>query len=232
VLDITYRTDRLLERFFTFLDREIGFANTLIVLSADHGVAPMPEVVNRMNPRSGAKRIDMSVISGAASAALDAEYGTQLGKWILHHDGPYIYLDETLLALRGIVIEDAERTVKDALTRLPEVFAAYTKSELRRLRDAGQSSDVLLSFHPERSGNILYVTAPYVVETEHAQGAEHGVPWSYDTQVPMFWLGPTIRAGTYHTEVFVADVAPTLAAILRIGRPSGARGRVLTEILR
>jgi predicted AlkP superfamily pyrophosphatase or phosphodiesterase len=232
ILDVTYRTDRLLERFFTFLDREVGLANTLIVLTADHGVAPLPEVMNRMNPRSGAKRIDMTLLSAAATAALDAEYGAQLGSWILHHDGPYIYLDETLLALRGIVIEDAERTVKNALARRPEVFAAYTKSELRRLRDAGQLSDVLLSFHPERSGNILYITAPYVVETEHAQGAEHGQPWSYDTHVPMIWLGPWVRAGTYHTELFVADIAPTLAAILGIDRPAGAKGRVLMEILR
>jgi predicted AlkP superfamily pyrophosphatase or phosphodiesterase len=46
VRDISLRTDRLLEKFFQFVDRKVGLANTIIVLSADHGVAPIVEVNN------------------------------------------------------------------------------------------------------------------------------------------------------------------------------------------
>ena len=37
-------TDKLLEKFFAFVDHSIGMENVLVVLTADHGVAPVPEV--------------------------------------------------------------------------------------------------------------------------------------------------------------------------------------------
>ncbi len=40
VEDMTLRTDRVLADFFGYLDQRIGLANTIIVLTADHGVAP------------------------------------------------------------------------------------------------------------------------------------------------------------------------------------------------
>jgi hypothetical protein len=39
-----------------------------------------------------------------------------------------------------------------------------------------------------------------------------------------------VKAGEYRTRVAVVDIAPTLASLLRIETPSGAVGRVLTEI--
>lgn len=43
VRDISIRTDRLLGKLFDFVNQRIGTGNTLVVLTADHGVAPLPE---------------------------------------------------------------------------------------------------------------------------------------------------------------------------------------------
>lgn len=231
VLDVTVRTDRLLERFFDFLDAEVGLENTVIVLTADHGVAPAPEVMNRLNPGAGALRLHTDTVAAAAAAALEERWGA--ADWLDHVDGPYVYLNEPLIASRGIPQEEAEEVVRQALLeRVPGIFEAHTRTELRRLRAAGHRTRLLLSFDPERSGHVMYVTAPYVVEEDDPAGTTHGSPWSYDSHVPILFFGGAIEPGTYHTAASVADIAPTLSAILRIRPPAAAEGRVLTEILR
>jgi len=44
MLDMQVRLDRMLQQFFQYLDKEIGMRHMVIVLTADHGVAPIPEV--------------------------------------------------------------------------------------------------------------------------------------------------------------------------------------------
>src|SRR5262249_35034090 len=41
-------TDRQLADFFTFLGHQVGLANVWIALSADHGIAPLPEVAKSL----------------------------------------------------------------------------------------------------------------------------------------------------------------------------------------
>jgi hypothetical protein len=63
--------------------------------------------------------------------------------------------------------------------------------------------------------------------------AMHGSPWTYDTHVPLLFLGtPWVKGGAYLQPSEPADLAPTLSRILSIPPPSGSEGRVLSEILR
>jgi arylsulfatase A-like enzyme len=62
-------------------------------------------------------------------------------------------------------------------------------------------------------------------------GTTHGTAFTYDTHVPVIFMGAPARAGTYDGRIAVNDIAPTLAAILETPLPSGSQGRVLTEIL-
>jgi len=91
---------------------------------------------------------------------------------------------------------------------------------------------VLAGINAARSGNVLYVTAPFVIEDSGQAGTTHGSPWSYDERVPMLWYGAAIAPGAYGTAAVVRDLAPTLARILGVESPTGATGRVLTEVLR
>src|SRR5947208_3760446 len=44
VRDISIRTDQTLKKLMDFIDARRGEGNTLVVFTADHGVAPVPEV--------------------------------------------------------------------------------------------------------------------------------------------------------------------------------------------
>jgi arylsulfatase A-like enzyme len=61
--------------------------------------------------------------------------------------------------------------------------------------------------------------------------ATHGSPWAYDTHVPVILAGPGIPPGRIARRVETVDLAPTIAAYLGTGLPSGTRGRLLVEVL-
>jgi arylsulfatase A-like enzyme len=67
----------------------------------------------------------------------------------------------------------------------------------------------------------------YLTETT---GTSHGTPYWYDTHVPVIFLGPQIKPGTFHQNIAINDIAPTLATLLGVETPSGSIGRVLSEI--
>lgn len=232
MMDVTVRTDRLLEGFFGFLDKHVGLSNVLIVLTGDHGVAPLPEVMRKRDPTSGAGRFDESTAGAAAEAALRSRYGRadSLG-WIVYQDFPHLYLNLRSLREKGIAVEEAEAVAKGAVEKVPGVNAAYSASELERQRTQGVHSPAELSFYPGRSGNILYQLLPYRIPGSKPVGTTHGSPWPYDMQVPILWFGASIKPGAYQTTVSVADIAPTLYVLLGVSPPSRARGRVLREML-
>jgi predicted AlkP superfamily pyrophosphatase or phosphodiesterase len=71
-------TDRLLEKLFQAVDGRVGAGNYLVVFTADHGVAPVPEVnVARKMPGG---RIDPAAIRAAVQIALVKKYGA--GEWL------------------------------------------------------------------------------------------------------------------------------------------------------
>jgi predicted AlkP superfamily pyrophosphatase or phosphodiesterase len=233
VMDIVIRTDRLLERLFAFVDKQVGLANTLIVLTADHGVAPLPDLVEAIKPGAGrGHRVNPATVAAAVKARLDRRFGTVAAPgWIVYHEPPWIYLNVSALEKRGISVEAAEREARAGVEKVIGVYQAITATELRLLSQVPESP-AAFSFHPARAGNIYYSMMPYWLVEAHETGASHGSPWAYDARVPLLWFGAGILPGTHSGMVSVADVAPTLAYLLGISEPGGSTGRVLSEGLR
>jgi arylsulfatase A-like enzyme len=233
VMDVTIRTDRLLERFFSFLDQRVGLANVAIILTADHGVAPLPEVLQKRKPGAGAARFDPSKVAAAVEALLQTKYGPAgHSGWVVHHEFPFVYLNLRSLQQRAVPVAEAEAAAKSAVEGLAGVELAATATELARQRSQGLHSGTERSFYPGRSGNVFYQLLPYRIPENQPVGTTHGSFWPYDTHVPLLWFGAGIVPGTYRNAAAVADIAPTLSAILGIHRPSGSQGRVLQEMLR
>ena len=238
MMDVTVRTDRQLEQLFGFLDRQVGLDRLLVVLTSDHGVAPLPEVMRQRNPTVQAARVDGAVIAAAAERALRSRYGEARAPawmvrpaWIMHRSWPWLYLNLPALEDRGIAVQQAEQVAREALRSVPGVTRVLTGTELRQLRGGALRSGPELSFHPERSGQLYCELAPYLVAESGGDGTNHGSPWTYDTHVPLLWFGAAITSGTYREPAFVADIAPTLSTLLGIDPPGRSQGRVLREML-
>src|SRR5207253_3959888 len=95
---------------------------------------------------------------------------------------------------------------------------------------------VLNGFYPQRSGDVIIVFEPFSIlfdlpddPTDPHSTATHGSPYSYDTHVPLIIMGQRFAAGRYTQAATPADIATTLADVLRVQAPSCAVGRVLSE---
>ena len=228
VRQMALATDRLLEKLFQAVDRRVGTGNYLVVFTADHGVAPVPEVnVARKMPGG---RIDPAAIRAAVQLALVTKYGA--GEWVAGAWDLAVYLNRGLVARLKLDLAEVENEAALAIQALPHVSRVYTLEEMKRgwgVRDS-VSQKVANGYHLRRGPDVELIPDPYwMVGTGNGTG--HAAPYSYDTHVPVIFLGAGIRPGLYHAPIAVNDIAPTLATMLEIETPSGSVGRVLTEIL-
>ena len=221
-------TDRLLEKLFLAVDRQVGADNYLVVFTADHGVSPLPEV--NMARKMPGGRIDPAAIKAAVQGALVKKYGA--GEWVAGTWDLAVYLNQGLIAQLKLDLAEVEREAARAIQALPHISRVYTLQQMMQgegLRDT-VSQKVANGFHMRRGPDVeLIPDAYWMVGT--GKGTGHASPYSYDTHVPVIFLGAGIRPGQYHGAIAVNDIAPTLATMLEIETPSGSIGRVLTEIL-
>ena len=223
VRDMCIRTDRVLGRFLQSVDTEAGAGNYVVVFTSDHGVAPKPEVL--AEHRIPAGRFSPADVARAIQTALIEKYGP--GKWIAGSAEMAVYLNRDLLGEKHAVPAQAEEIAADAVRKLPYIFCVYTSVQLEHENVAGDPIGVLIQrgYYRGRSADLFIVQKPYWLAQK--QGTSHGTPFSYDTHVPMIFLGRGIRPGVYTETVRTADIAPTLAALLGVNTPSGSVGRVL-----
>jgi predicted AlkP superfamily pyrophosphatase or phosphodiesterase len=226
VRDISLRTDRLLAKLLDFVDSKVGAGNTLVVLTADHGVAPLPEVNQERKMPGG--RLSRAELFRTIETALTAKYGE--GKWIVGSSGPAPYLNFDLMKQKNLDPAEVQHVAAEAVRALPHIFRVYTRNQLMHgnVPQDRFTQRVLNGFYPARAGDIIVVPDAYWIYEQ--RGTSHGTPFNYDTHVPLLFMGPNVVPGRYDSEVAVYDIAPTLATILEIEIPSGAVGRILTEM--
>ena len=85
-------------------------------------------------------------------------------------------------------------------------------------------------YYPTRCGDVQYVMTPGFF-TGGSTGTTHGSMFPYDTHIPLVWYGWNIKPGRTTRETYMTDVAPTIAALLRIQMPSGTVGTVISEVV-
>jgi predicted AlkP superfamily pyrophosphatase or phosphodiesterase len=227
IRDITARADLALGRLLDAVDRRVGLARTVVVLTADHGVAPVPEDMAKWKMPGG--RFPRLDLEKAVGQALEKAYGP--GAWVEGRAGSAIYLNRALVAEKRLDLAAVERVTAEGAESVPSVWRAYTRAQLLegRVPPDPWSRRVLASFDRERSGDVDILLDPYWMAA--TSGTTHGTPFSYDTHIPLVIMGPGIRPGRYDRPVLLNDLAPTLATLLDVETPSGASGQPLVEIL-
>jgi arylsulfatase A-like enzyme len=227
IRDISRRTDLLLGKLLDFINAHVGQGNTLVVFTADHGVAPVPKVNHDRKMPGG--WLSSSEYSGKISAQLAQKFGQ--GEWFRYNSYGQLYLNYATIAKNNADREAVRRLAAEIARGLPHVARVFTHDDLLH---PGAAVDpvgraVQLGFYGPRSADLILVPEPYYMFYS-APNTTHATPYSYDNHVPLIFYGPGIHAGVHYESVTVNDVAPTLAAILGVETPSGASGKILAEI--
>jgi len=199
-----------------------------MVFTADHGVAPVPEV-NQARKMPGG-RLDSAAISQTIGNALAARFGQ--GNWFVADGYGFLYLNYETVKKNNADAVEVRRFAVEVARAIPHIARAYSSDEL--LRGQGAASGdfvgraVQFGFYGPRSCDLVLVPEPYYMF--YPQGTTHAAPFSYDTHVPLIFYGTGIHAGIHYEPVTVNDVAATLAAIFGVETPSGSSGRILSRV--
>jgi hypothetical protein len=226
VKEMSIQTDRIFGKLFSFLDATLGMGNVLVVMTADHGVAPVPEVNTARRMPGG--RMPAGVVQKAVDAALNDKYGA--GRWLLNPSDTAFYFNRELIRQKKLDAPDVERTAAEAARPIAHVFRVYTREMLLNgTVDPQVGRRVMNGFYPPRGPDMYVLLEPYWLYG--SKGTTHSTTFDYDAHVPVIFMGAGIKAGRFNEQISVNDVAPTLATYLDIETPSGSLGRCLAEIL-
>jgi Type I phosphodiesterase / nucleotide pyrophosphatase len=232
--DNLLQLDKRLSELFAFIDKQVGLHKTLIVLSADHGAAEVPDRLNTFGIDAQNFKPD-SLEKQTVIKNIKAKYGiaTELISGFNH---PYIYLNNEILRQRKLNIDEVSRAIAAELTTINGIAYAVPSIDLAegKTPDTRLYRQILRNFNPKRSGDIYLVLEPgwFVNDFDGLKvAATHGSPWRYDSYVPIIFAGNGLEAKTVFREVETVDVALTLSKYFRINAPSGATGATLIEVL-
>ena len=247
VMDVTLRVDRQIGTLLDFVQTRVGLANTIVVLTADHGVAPIPEHAEALGLNGG--RLSSADVVASIRSAISSRYNPQrkspdpTADYIYTFDdngsmregfiNGNLYFNYAALKRDGVNLDEIATLASAAALTVPGIARSFTRAQL--LRGAISITDpierrVLHGFYPSRSGDVVLIPEPYKYLAD-AVTATHGSPYSYDTNVPTIIMGAGVNPGQYLQPASPADIAPTLSALLGVTAPSSATGRVLLEAI-
>lgn len=223
--------DRDLGDFFTMLDAT--GVDYIVALTADHGGLDLPER-HREDAVPSAARLDANFSA--------ARFGTQIAQKLglkgqLLWGGPLgdVWIDPTLSKTdHDRVLAEAVRMTKAH----PQVETVFTAAEIRATPLPTTPPDewsllerARVSYNPQRSGDYVIVLKRFVTpipDPTKGYVATHGSFWNYDRRVPILFWRKGIAGYEQPLAVETVDIAPTLAALIRLPlKPGDVDGRCL-----
>ena len=233
IQDVLVRLDKDLGDLFAYIDKKVGRGNYVVALSADHGVAPVPEDMQKMGVDAGV--LHLAELQDKMEKALEPfnlakpAIGRFTSRDVYFAADVYEKLKQDPKAMRAVT---------EAALAQPGVAEVFRAEQLQN-RPATQSPTrraMADSYFPGRSGDLFIVPKPYWLMDRtpagkaRSYGTSHGTPYNYDQHVPVLFMGFGIQRGEYFEAVTPADIAPTLASLCGVTLAS-RDGHVLRQAL-
>lgn len=235
VQELYVTCDKTLATFLQNLDSSVGKANYVLVVTSDHGVAPIPEYYKKKAAEKGllvdAGRLREKQILQAINTKINSTVNTlkPLTNWIYEIYEPSIYFNKELAKAKNVSLPLLCSLAIDTLRKIPGIGFAATPAMIQQQDCAGVASEQLCilirnSLFPQRSGDVLmYPKEHWIIG---GAVASHGTPNEYDRYVPLMILGGGFCTQKNEKEVAPVDIAPTLAKMLGL-EMVGVHGKVI-----
>ncbi|WP_290791200.1 alkaline phosphatase PafA [Flavihumibacter sp. UBA7668] len=227
VEDTYLRLDKELGAFFEFLDKEIGKGQYLFFISADHGVAHIPGFMKEHKIPAGT--FDDGKCKEGMNALLKEKFGQS--NLIVSMYNYQVHLNRPLIDSLDLDKDEITESVIRYMQKQPEVMRAFDIAELSETTLPSKLKTMIANgYDPNRGGDVQFVLYPQYIDGGPT-GTTHGLWNPYDSHIPLVWYGWNIKPGKSNKEVYMSDIAPTIAALLHIQMPNGTVGKPIDAIL-
>ena len=227
LMDIFINLNKSIERLTRALEEQHGKGQILYVISADHGVQPLPEVLQARGQK--VERLMPDKVVSAVEDALRATHGE--GPWIETISTAELYFNNDTLNKKKIPRETLIRTARTALLKINGIRDVLSAADLTN-PDTLEKKLFARGHNPERSGDLKILTHAGWLWGNYV-AANHGTAFDDDTRIPVIFSGWKIRKGhTNKKEIFADDVAPTILGLMGAAKTKHMTGRSLVNELK
>lgn len=227
VEDVYLRLDQDLARFFSYLDSKVGKGQYTVFLSADHGGAHSVGFLQEHKITTGFFGEGMAK---NMNEKLKEKFGVD--KLINAIDNYQIYFDRKLLKENNLDL-DAVRdfTVKEIENDPNDLYAVSVVKVQESTIPEPIKQRIINGINRQRSGDIQLISHDSMLPPYSKTGTTHSVWNSYDSHIPLIFMGWGIQHGESNKPYSMADIAPTVSSLLKIQFPSGNIGNPITEAI-
>lgn len=221
------RLDKDLAELLKFLDEQVGKENVLVFLTADHAAPEVPSYL--MDLKVPAGYVDEGKMNAGLKAYLNQLYGDTL---VLSMSNQQVFLNHKVIDDKKLVLQQVEENAAAFLQKMDGVSEVITATTMNNASfTEGARYLMQKGYNAKRSGDILINYLPAWVDYQKT-GTTHGSPYSYDTHVPLIFYGWNVKQGSSSEQVYITDVAATLAMMLNIQFPNGCTGKPLSFLVK
>jgi len=230
-IDMIYHLDKQIQRFMRKTLRIIGKHELVFALTADHGVMPIPELLQGQG-LSLAHRIDRVEFIKGINDAMQKKHS--FNNIITSYKGQELVCDTAILD--GLDTDKQTAILHDIQSMVlatPGVKNAWLIDDLLRLPTQPHTleDNIKKQVFKGRSGSIIVQPYPYTVITHWKEGSAHKTPYGYDTHVPLIVFHPgKFEKRQVRQRVSPLQLANTLAEVLNVPKPSASTCEILPEL--
>lgn len=225
--DTYLKLDKDIEHFLKYVNSTVGKENTLIIFTADQGVASTPEFLEKSKIPGG--YFDPKKATILLGTYLNAVYGQ--GSWVTAYHEKQIYLNRRLIEDSNLNLAEFQQRVADFMVEFSGVASSVSAHTLQTsFFSNGAMVKFQNSYNQRRSGDVIINLEPGWIERNGTTTSANS-PYDYDTHVPLIWYGWKMKRKSVYQVVNMNDIAPTISTILGITWPNGSLGLPLKDIV-
>ena len=222
--DTYLRLDKAIADFLAYLDSKVGKGNYLVFLSADHGA--MNNAAFLQDRRIPAGSWDASATAKKLNHVLAKEYpeAGDIMKTVMNYQ---VFFNRDVIKSKQLDFDKIKQTVVNVLKEDPNVLYAcdMAKASTESIPEEVKFR-IINGYNRERSGDVVIVLKPNFY-AHGMKGTDHGAWNSYDTHIPLVFMGWGIKHGATTKQTYMTDIAPTIAAMLHVQAPNGCVGKAI-----
>jgi predicted AlkP superfamily pyrophosphatase or phosphodiesterase len=226
VEDTYIKLDEEIASFLNYLDQKVGKGQYIFFMTADHGVAHVPSFLEANKiPAKGMKP------GKEAENATMMKFGL---KRLVEASANYqIYLDKSYIDSMGVDFKAVKSYYIQQLNKHPDMLLAFDNESISLANLPEEYKEMFQKgYNHKLAGDVQLIYKPGYFFGFNATGTTHGSMFPYDSHIPLLWMGWGVKQGLLYRNVYMSDIAGTIAALLKIQMPSGNVGKVIHELIK